>query len=143
MSSAWGCITKTTIAQTIALQKKTTRLICGVDSRTHCAPLARLLNILLLDDLCKFQILCIMYRVFNLSACIVLCNMFCRSNVVHGLNTHNLNFYIFPCSTNIRKNFIVKIGSKLWNNLSNIFRDSKTLCIFKKALHNNLFWGYD
>ena len=47
----WGCITKTAVANTVALQKKTFRLICGVDLRTHCAPLARLLNILLLDDL--------------------------------------------------------------------------------------------
>ena len=74
-----------------------------------------------------------MYRILNSSACIVLSNMFRKSNVVHGLNirAHNLNFYIFPCSTNIRKNVIVNIGSKLWNNLSNISRESKTLSIFK------------
>ena len=86
-----------------------------------------------------------MYRVFNSSACIALCNMFRRRNVVHGLNTqaHNLNFYIFPCSTNISKNFIVNIGSKLWNNLSNICHESKTLGIFKNSLCNNLFLGYD
>ena len=115
----------------------TIRLICGVDSRTYCAPLARLLNILILVDLCRFQILCIMYHVFNSSAYIVLCNMFRRSNVVHELNTlpHNLNFYIFSCNSNFRKNFIVNIGSKLWNNLSNIFHENKTLSrpIFKKT----------
>ena len=65
-------------------KKKTIRLLCGVDSQTHCAPLALLHNILLLDDLCKFQILCIMYCVFNSSACIVLCNLFHRSNVTHA-----------------------------------------------------------
>ena len=83
-----------------------------------------------------------MYRVFNSSPCIVLGNMFRRSNVLHELNAraHNLNFYIFPCSTNIRKNFIVNIGSKLWNNLSNIFGESKPLSICKKTLRNNLFW---
>ena len=61
---------------------------------------------------------------------------------MHGLNiqAHNVNFYIFPCSTNIRKNFIVNIGSKLWNSLSNICRKSS---IFKKTLRNNLFLGYD
>ena len=37
-------------------------------------------------------------------------------------------------STNIRKNFIVNIGSKFWNNLSNICRESKTLSIFKKTV---------
>ena len=53
-----------------------------------------------------------MYRVHNLS-CNPFTFQFRKCIPLHRMNTHffDLTFYMFPCSTNISRNFIAKKGS--------------------------------
>lgn len=140
----WGYSCQSYTNVLLVLQKKCIRIICHVDNRTHCAPLAKQLNILLFNDLRYFNTLVLMYRVYNALCCPVVANLFCRVSNVHSVCTRvcKINFYMPTCSTNVRRNFITNVGVGLWNALTIASRESSTLSIFKSVLRNDMFSAY-
>jgi hypothetical protein len=75
----------------------------------------------------------------------VVFDLFRKIEFVHSRFTRSAccNFFVFPCRTNVRKNFAVNRGVTLWNGLD---RDIKTVisyCIFKRMLKTKLFDAYN
>ena len=61
----WGAATKTHTRTLCTLQIRAVRIISGVKPRTHCDPLFRENNLLSLQDIHKYLIEKLMYRVYN------------------------------------------------------------------------------
>ena len=137
----WGSANKTEIDKLIILQKKCLRLISHAHPLSHCLPLAKNLNILMINDLFVYNILVLMYSVHNLSCSPVFTSQFRKCCTVHCINTRlaRLHFFMFPCHTNIRRNFIVMKGPTLWTSLSVIIRESCSLLIFNRNLRNDIY----
>ena len=140
----WGTACEVLLHPLRIAQKHCVRLIAGVSRLEHCAPIARNLNILLLNDLCNFHILSVIFKVYNNDGCEVVNNLLKLVNSVHLRQTRscNVNFYVPFCRLNIQKNFIVYRGVKLWNELSIVLRQSSSLSLFKKNIISTLFANY-
>ena len=100
------------------------RLIANVPINEHYLPIARNLNLLLLDDL-YLTAAFTMFRCFHNS--IVISNIVTRT--MHSNNTrHSVSdFHIFPIHTDIRKRFILHSGIVLWNNFGIELKLEKSL----------------
>ena len=72
----------------------------------------------------------------NNACCDVLCNLFKKLSDIHNrLTRHaNISFYILPCCSKIRKDFIVNRGSTLWNSLESCICNCKSLNVFKRCV---------
>ncbi len=140
----WGDACKLYTSHIKLLQKKCIRMICKADRLAHCAPLAKNLNLLLFDDVYKYNVLVFMFQVYRANTCSVLCNMFQKCNIVHTHNTRfvNLNFFVPSYSIGIRRNFIAVSGVILWNNLSVNVRQCNSIYKFKRELKMNLLCHY-
>ena len=80
----------------------------------------------------------------NNACCDVLCNLFKKwSNIHNRLTRHaNISFYIFPCCSKVRKDFIVNRRSTLWNSLESCVRICKSLNVFKHCAKDMIFANY-
>ena len=126
------------------LQKRCIRIISHVHPREHTAPFAKDLHILLLYDLYLFKTVCLLFSAMNNACCDVLCNLFKKRSDIHTrLTRHaNISFYILPCCSKVRKNFIVNRESKLWNSLESSVRNCKSLNAFKRCVKDMIFANY-
>ena len=85
-----------------------------------------------------------MIKVYNNYGCEVVNNLFKLVNYVHLRQTRscNVNFYVPYCRLNIRTNFIVCHGVKLWNELFIVLHQSSSLSLFKKNIISTIFANY-
>jgi hypothetical protein len=115
----WGNACKLFLNPLLILQKKAVRLIHNVPQLTHCAPLAKQLNILFFDDLYYFCVLKYMYNVFHEKISFDR-NLFRHTGSLHSYCTRSgsLNFYVSPIATSMRRKFVVHSGIMSWNNLN-------------------------
>ena len=127
----------------LILQKRAIRLICNFQPLSHCATLDKQCSILFVFDLYKYHILKYMHNVFhNLISFDP--NLF-RSVInvhLHRTRSANYNYFVFPVSTAIRKNFVAHTGVIMWNKLPNNIKLSMHFS-FVRYLRNLILSEYD
>ena len=72
----WGYFHRINFNELIILQKKRVRLMCNAIYYEHCAPLAKQLNVLMINDLYEYTSLVLMFKVFNCVCCPKVINFF-------------------------------------------------------------------
>ena len=85
------------------------KLIAGVNRCTHGESIALNFNILLLQDLYHFIVLCLMYRVYINSSAYSVQHLYTIVSTVHNRVTRSSKFcfYVPQCNTNARHKFII------------------------------------
>ena len=82
----------------------------------HCRPLAKILNILFINDIWCVRVACLIYKVFNRDICNSIFTMFQMLSYRRTRNS-NFNFYVYPVFVTARKLFVVHASIMLSNNL--------------------------
>ena len=100
--------------------------MAGVNSRTSCRQLFKELNILTLSSLYILEVTCFLKR-------------YCQSlelNVnVHNHNTRRkMDIHIKSHRTNLYKNSVINMGSKIYNKLPDHLKEIDSFKVFKKKL---------
>lgn len=141
----WGCACQSYLHKLIVLLKSCVRLIAHVPALTHCAPLARNLGLLFLEDIYKFCLFCQMYKVYHNMSNSVISSMFTKVDLIHVRFTRSLNqnFYVFPCRTNIRRFSFSYNGVIIWNALSHELKGTVTFHKFKRVIKDSLLISYN
>lgn len=120
--SAWGGTHMTYLARITRLQKKAIRLITNSDYFAHTAPLARLANILMFDDVYVVKVARLMHTIFynlDYNKYNVNPNMFKRPMI--DINLRNVyNFPVCYCRTACRKRSVFFAQSKCGMQLMSI-----------------------
>ena len=102
----WGCQSAAYHVQPLHVaQKFCTRIISHAESRAHSSPLAKKLNLLMLDDLHNLYVLSFMYKVYNDDICDAIKTMFTKLLSVHNLYTKQNacnNFFLPRCNVTCR-----------------------------------------
>ena len=114
----WGRASSTALNRTLILQKRVIRILTHADFRAHTPPLFKLLNLLRLPDIVKYQTALFMYKYHKHILPQIFDNMFFAADSVHSYNTR-YNKYLrtpFLKSNMLSSNSIILNGSKLWNN---------------------------
>ena len=78
-----------------------------------------------------------MFCVFHNMFPTVITNIFVKLSSIHGYHCtryHDVNFKMFSCRLNYRRNFIVHKGIVMWNNLTVILKTITFAKKFKKHL---------
>ena len=65
-------------------QKKAIKLIACVNRYTHCESITLNLDILLLPDLYRFIVLCLMYKIYNISIAYSVQHLYTKVSTVHN-----------------------------------------------------------
>ena len=113
----WGAAAKTHTRTLCTLQKRAVRIISGVKPRTHCDPLFRENNLLSLQDIHKYLIGKLMYRVYN-NELVIFQSWFQMNNKFHDYETRQSEQYHIPCfRTNLGQSSLRFSGAKIWNSI--------------------------
>ena len=87
------------------VHKACIRIICKVDSRSYFLPLAKMLNMLMIDDLYNYCLLTLKCNILLGNVCNAIKDMFVKLHAVHNFSTKESenNFYLprFIVSTTI------------------------------------------
>lgn len=110
----------------------------------HCAPLAKNLNMLLLDDMYSLISLCFMYKVYYALCCSVIQCMFFKCSNVHDRVTRGseYNFYVYPCNNSQRHQSIFHSGVVAWNLLQSNIRSCSCFTRFKMLVKKQILNNY-
>ena len=141
----WGSACDNYLNPLIIAQKKAIRIIGNVSRLTHCAPVAKSNNILLINDVYKLSLACMMFRVNSASSHPVLLNNISKSNVhfLHSTRSAVCNkFWVPRVLTNYCQYFVIYQGIILWNSLPTSIINLKSFVQFKKQLKLLLFQDY-
>jgi hypothetical protein len=140
----WGQAADYRLKPVRIAQKSCIRIIGNANARAHCLPIAKRLNLLLLDELYKYCLLIHMFNVYTHKACRAIGVMFVRLYEIHTRVTRGFqyDFFVPRCITTSRQQFIVYQGSVLWNALSVNIKMSTSVNNFKRQLRTHLFSNY-
>jgi hypothetical protein len=85
-----------------------------------------------------------MFKVFRSICCPTVSQLFFCCNNAHNVCTRSAlyNFYVYPCRTNIRRNFVANHGVQLWNLLPAAFPECMSLCVFSKLIRKHILSTY-
>jgi hypothetical protein len=141
---AWGGTHVTYLARIVLLQKKAIRLISNSDYLSHTAPLARLTNILLFEDVYFVKVAKLMHSIyykfdyykFNLTT-----NIF--KHDAHDINLRNVyNLPTLFCRTACRKRSVFFCCIKVWNSIDVSLKSDPNNFSFVNNLKYQLFSLY-
>ena len=77
------------------------------------------------------------YKIINGSAPSYLCNLFKKRSDVHNRYARNCKDLNIPkCRTSLAQRSFRYRATKIWNNIPDEIRNSKTITIFKKKVKN-------
>ena len=138
----WGLACKTHLDYLIKLQKRVIRIIAGVHPRTHTEPLFRKLNLLKCEDINKYLIGRLMFRIHN-NEMPIFHNFFTRNRDVHSHDTRQKDhFHIPPFKTKLRKASLRHNGASVWNMILKIGINTKSSEFqFAKSLKSEILSG--
>ena len=117
------------------------RLICNADRLAHTNELFKELYILKFPEFVQYKTAILMFHLFHGTLPIHLQNRF----TVHSTtrSTRRINtFVMVQARTNIKATCFSVSGVKLWNSLSNNFRDCNSVIIFKKNMKKYFISNY-
>ena len=139
----WGSACKTPIEPLFILQKRALQIITGVHHRSPSEPLFRQLKFLNCENIFKYLVGRLMYRVYH-GELSTLQSLFVKNSDIHMQDTRQRGHYHIPvCRTNPGKSSLWYFGAWLWNKILNAdinpnvsdFIFSRNL---KTAFYNNL-----
>ena len=139
----WGSAGKTHIEPLFILQERALRIITGVHPRSPSHPLFRQLKSLNCENIFKYLVGRLMYRVYH-GELSTLQFAFVNNSDIHMHATRQRGDYHIPvCRTNLGKRSLRYFGAWFWNKILNAdinpnvidFIFSKNL---KRAIYNNL-----
>lgn len=139
----WGNTHSTILNKLNILQNKALRIISNSDRTIHTRFLLVQLNELNLFDIYRFQAGQFMYKIFNNLIPHIISNYFILNSDVFDRNTrHSNNFHCGVVKTSAYQRSILSSGPNIWNNLTLMIRDSKSLPIFKRNFKHILLSKY-
>ena len=138
----WGSAFKTVLRPIFILQKKCLRTITKSNFLAHTLPLFKnnkLLNIFQLFDLNCAQFI---FKVLNTDQYPVFKEKLIHSTINHDHNTRNRALMRTPYERlqKCLNSFFIN-GIKVYNNVSQFVKDSRTFVAFKVRMKNWLFYG--
>ena len=123
------------------LQKRAIRIVFRSPFLAHTEPIAKDLNILLLNDLTSFAQCVFMIKVYHTIHPNIINSLFCKVSLVsHCFTRQNvLNFFVKQCNYMSTRHFILHSGVFSWNNLPASIKTIVNLRRFKSAVRPHLF----
>ena len=140
---AWHAAPNYLINQIFVLQKKAIRCIYNLPFDTSTDAYFKSSNILKTSDLFIYNILIYMHKTLyhdfdpNLQS---LLNS--HSDIHHYSTRHGSNFILPLCRKQKSKNSLIYTGVHAWNDLSNDFKCSTSVDVFKRKIKENLIDKY-
>ena len=142
-NQVWGFAYKTNIESIFILQKRAVRIILGVHTRSPSEPFFTTLTCLNCENIFKYLLGRLMYRIFHGELRVLHC-LFTKNSDIHVHNTRQKCHYHMPlCRTNLGMCGLRYVGAFVWNNiLSTNINPNVSEFIFsrslKAAICNNL-----
>ena len=138
----WGLSCKSYMNALVKLQKRAVRIISGVHPRTHTDPLFTNLKLLKCDEINKFLIGPLMYRIY-IDDITLFNSMFMKNVQVHNYDTRQKEHYHLPCfkirlgKINLRYNGVI-----VWNSiLTSGIPVDVSQAVFSKTLKYSVIEG--
>ena len=128
----------------LVLQKRTIRLIVHAGAHEHCLPIAKTLGTLLIEDIYKYRILCLMFHIVHNNCPTIFNCMFNKLNSFGNYCNHysSTNFFVHNCYTNFNKYFISHQGVVVWNALPQQIKLCSSFYMFRELLKTIIFANY-
>ena len=113
----WGNTCKSNMNSLVLLQKKIIRIVCGVKPKEHTDPLLKKLKLLKCEDINKYLISRLMFRVHHRDIT-MLDGFFIKNSNIHNYNTRQTDHYHIPSfKTNLGKACFRYQGALIWNDI--------------------------
>ena len=135
----WGAACQKVLKPIEIQQKKAIRLISNVGYNAHTQPLFKQHGILQLRDLYTLHINKFMFQLDRKLLPSSLQNMFTLNNEIHSHQTRNRNIprVRLKRTANAEQSILHK-GPRLWHNVSNDLKQSKTVHRFSRAMKKQI-----
>ena len=118
-NQVWGSACKTNIEPPFILQKTALKIITGVHPRSPSEPLFCQLKFLNCENIFKYLVGRLMYRVYH-EELTTLQFLFIKNSDIHMHGTRTRGHYHIPlCRTNLGKSSLRYFGALLWNEVLN------------------------
>ena len=118
-NQVWGSACKTNIEPLFILQKRALRITTGVHPRLPSEPLFCQLKFLNCENIFKYLVGRLMYRVYH-EELTTLKFLFIKNSDIHMHDTRHRGHYHIPlCRTNLGKSSLRYFGALLWNKVLN------------------------
>ncbi len=138
--STWGNAARTLVSKIFVKQKCVIKTICYQNLQTHSDPLFKKLEILKLEDVFKFQICKLMFKLKSKTNLVGENSLIKLSNV-HTYNTRLANYFIPRKRTNLGLHSFNTIGPKIWMTIPEELK-SLQFNKFKKQLKQHFINKY-
>ena len=138
----WGCACKTHVKPLVTLQKKAIRIISGVKPKTHTDPLFKQMNLLKCEDIHKYLIGKLMYKVYN-GELIMFQALYKKNSDFHSYHTRQMDHYHIPSvRTKLAKTSFYYNGVVIWNNIYKLgIVDEVSEFVFSRTLKKRIMQG--
>ena len=114
----WGNTCKSNMNSVVLLQTKIIRIICGVKSREHSDPLFIKLKLLKCEDINKYLLSRLVYRIHH-GDITMLDRYFIKNSNINNFNTRQTGHYHVPSfKTNLGKACFINIKVRLFGTIS-------------------------
>ena len=146
----WGLSCQSYMNALVKLQKRAIRIISGVHPRTHTDPLFTELKLIKCDEINKYLVGRLMYRIYN-EDITLFDSMFMKNEQVHNYDTRQRDHYHVPGfksrlgKINLRYNGVI-----VWNSILSsgipvdvsqaVFSKQLKCAIINGTLKNHLPW---
>ena len=115
-----GSAYQTNIEPLFIWQKKTVRIILGVHPRSPSEPLFTTLKFLNCENIFKYRIGPLMYRIYHGELRVLHCP-FTKNSDIHVHNTcQKCHYHMSLCRTNLGKCSLRYAGASVWNNILSV-----------------------
>ena len=119
-NQVWGSACKTNIEPLLILQKRVMRIILGVHPRSPSEPLFITLKFLSFENIFRYLIGRLMYRIYHGELSVLHC-LFTKNSDIHVHNTRQTCHYHMPlCRTNLGKCGLRYVGASVWNSILSV-----------------------
>ena len=134
-NQVWGSTYKTNIEPLFILQKRVVRIILGVHPRSPSEPLFTTLKFLNRENIVKYLIGRLVYRIYHRELRVLHC-LYKTNSDIHVHNTRQKCHYHMPlCRTNLGKCGLRYVGASVRNNILSVIINPKiSEFIFSRSL---------
>ena len=140
----WGNGFKTHLHKLFLTQKRAIRSVCNAHFNSHTNRLFLDCKILKICDLVLLYTYIFMYNYHSNSLPNIFNNLFSTNASYHSYFTrHSADLHHYFPKTKITQNSLRCRGIKLWNELNNDIKQSKSVNRFKKLLKSEMFCQYE
>ena len=131
----WGAANKGLLESIFKLQKKAIRLITSSKFNAHTSPLFESLKILKLEDIYKYCIALLMFKLHNGMLPDVFNEMFTRNTQIHNYLTRQAESLHVPSTTTHKVASTIRYkGVNLWNEVNKKVNTCCKISVFKNAV---------